>query len=129
MKTKRSHASTNAFIFHQLAIAAESGYSLAETLAILRQDEELSRQGNTIYVLADSVGKGRSLSTAMSEIPKIFPTEAVALVLAAEDTGVLPAALKVLACDYTRTAQGQSALYAILAWPATLAVFLAMVLV
>jgi type IV pilus assembly protein PilC len=128
MKIKRSTASTKPFIFHQLAIAAKSGYSLAETLAILRQDEELSRAAATIQILGDGVGKGQSLSTAMAEVPREFSEAEVALVRGGEDAGVLPAALKVLAGDFARQAQGKAALYAVLAWPATLAIFLAVVL-
>lgn len=117
-----------AVLFRDLAVALRAGFSPADALAIIRQDQAFGRDGRMIEAIADRVQGGETVATAMARHPTAFAAETTDLVRAGEAEGRLGPTLGVLADDYERRSRGWVTLASALTWPAALSVVLLIVL-
>lgn len=117
----------HAILFRQLAAAQRGGLALQDALAILAKDHELGRgEAALLDALGAQLSAGQPLSSALESRGGIFAAETVALLRAAEAQQALPAALDLLAADYEARALQSAAVRGALAWPATIAIVLAL---
>lgn len=124
MTYERAPVAAFALLFRELSIALRAGFTPADALTIIRQDQAFGRAWPTVETLADHVRGGDSLASAMAKDPGAFASETVALVRAGEDAGRLDPAIAALADDYERRTRGRAALRSALAWPFVLSVVL-----
>ncbi len=106
-----------AFLFRQLAMAAQAGLPLREVFTVLRKESA----GSLIALVGKQVQDGASLPSALDSV-RALPRETAELVRAGEASALLPALLDALAADYARRAAGRRALLKAIYWPAALAV-------
>lgn len=86
-----------------IALLLRAGLTLDEALALTAADTESAALGRLARSLRTAVAGGESLSTALSQHPKVFARSYVALVRVAETTGRLGAALESIAEDRQRS--------------------------
>jgi len=112
-----------AILLRQLAIAARGGLPLAEVVGNLGDKSEWLEPA-TVARLEQSLLTRNSLAEALAAMPGLFPEHTVALIKAGEERGQLPLVLDTLAQEYAQVSFDLS----VLAWPATLAGALVVVL-
>ena len=88
----------HATIYRNLASLHESGVEVRKSLDISGSGPQ--RYRNALKKTADRVNLGGSISEGLSESPKVFKQNDLAIIEAAEATGTLPTALKLLAREH-----------------------------
>lgn len=86
-----------------LSAMMSSGLSLGRALSVLERQTKNKYFKEVIKSVGDKINAGSSLSSALSEHPKVFPEVFVAMVASAEETGNLPEALKIVSEQMTKT--------------------------
>jgi len=116
-----------AALFRQLSDLSDGGFTPAEAVAVLREDEDAAGMSATLAELARDLEQRDALAPALERHVAAFGTEVVALVRAAEERNALPAALALLADDFERRQQLHKGLLTVLFWPLFLLGFLALI--
>ncbi|TVR91029.1 MAG: type II secretion system protein GspF [Wenzhouxiangellaceae bacterium] len=88
-----------ALLLRQLATLLKAGLTLEEVLSVLVEQTEASAQRRQLGSIRARVMEGQSLSSAMREHPRLFPTLYTAAIAAGERAGRLETVLERLA-DY-----------------------------
>ncbi|MCC5866634.1 MAG: type II secretion system inner membrane protein GspF [Wenzhouxiangella sp.] len=88
-----------ALLLRQLATLLKAGLTLEEVLSVLVEQTEASAQRRQLGSVRARVMEGQSLSSAMREHPRLFPTLYTAAIAAGERAGRLETVLERLA-DY-----------------------------
>ncbi|MCH8478156.1 MAG: type II secretion system inner membrane protein GspF [Wenzhouxiangella sp.] len=88
-----------ALLLRQLATLRKAGLTLEEVLSVLVEQTEASAQRRQLGSVRARVMEGQSLSSAMREHPRLFPTLYTAAIAAGERAGRLETVLERLA-DY-----------------------------
>lgn len=114
-------------MFRQLSNLTEGGFTPAEAVAVLKEDEESKRLAATLSEIARDLEGRDSLADALERHAASFGTEVVAIIRTAEQRGTLPGALAMLADDFDRRLQLSKGLPVMLFWPAFLLAFLGLV--
>ncbi len=131
MSARSIHAA-KAALFQQLATAVRRGIPVAEVVQVLVADDEWTRGARAaLQRIAQRVGAGEALSTAMAGEPKLFAAATAELVRASE---TLPATeqadlLAALALDARRQAAASRDVAITMTWPLTLGAVLLVELV
>jgi len=86
--------------YRQLSELTDGGMTLAEAVALLKNDPESAPFVGTLGDLAQELGQGVSLSSSMVRHPSMFSAETAAVIEAAERENALPGALAMLADDH-----------------------------
>ncbi len=98
-----------ALITRQIATLANSGTPIEEALQAVAMQTEKQKIKSLILSVRGRVLEGRTLASALSEYPKVFPEIFQATVAAGEQSGHLDSVLERLA-DYTEDKQSTKAL-------------------
>jgi type IV pilus assembly protein PilC len=105
-------------LFRRLADLTEGGFTPAEAVAVLKEDEESSRMSAMLDALGQDLEREPSLAQALGRHTSSFSAETVALVRAAEAQNALAGGLAMLADDHDRRRQSRSVRLVIaLGWP------------
>ncbi len=89
---------TDKMIFSRnLGVMISAGLAITRSLDVLQKQTGNKRFKKIILSLMDSVNKGRPLSEAMKDYPKIFSSLFIAMVKVGEESGKLSEALKLTA--------------------------------
>ncbi|TVQ35483.1 MAG: type II secretion system protein GspF [Wenzhouxiangella sp.] len=88
-----------ALLLRQLATLLKAGLILEEVLSVLVEQTDSSAQRRQLGAIRSRVMEGQSLSAAMAEHPRLFPTLYTAAIAAGERAGRLESVLERLA-DY-----------------------------
>ncbi len=98
-----------ALITRQIATLASSGTPIEEALSAVAKQTDKQRIKSLILSVRGRVLEGRTLASALSEYPKVFPEIFQATVAAGEQSGHLDSVLERLA-DYTEDKQSTKAI-------------------
>ncbi len=98
-----------ALITRQVATLASSGTPIEEALGAVAKQSDKQRIKSLILSVRGRVLEGRTLASALSEYPKVFPEIFQATVAAGEQSGHLDSVLERLA-DYTEDKQSTKAI-------------------
>lgn len=98
-----------ALITRQIATLSSSGTPIEEALAAVSKQTEKQKIKSLILSVRGRVLEGRTLASALSEYPKVFPEIFQATVAAGEQSGHLDSVLERLA-DYTEDKQSTKAI-------------------
>lgn len=98
-----------ALITRQIATLANSGTPIEEALQAVAKQTEKQKIKTLILSVRSRVLEGRTLASALSEYPKVFPEIFQATVAAGEQSGHLDSVLERLA-DYTEDKQSTKAI-------------------
>ena len=93
-----------ALLVRQLGVMVGAGLPLAESLAVLRRQEDNPRLRNAVERVARDVESGSSLAAAMNRHPRIFSRLAVAMISIGETGGRLDQSLLRLATELEKSA-------------------------
>ena len=93
-----------ALITRQIATLTSSGTTIADALHAVSQQTEKQKINSLLISIRSRVREGRTLASAMSDFPRVFPEIYLATVAAGEKSGHLDAVLERLA-DYTENRQ------------------------
>lgn len=99
-----------------------SGVSVVKTLTILGRQTENKLLRNAIEELYEGVQKGKTLSEAMRENPKVFPSILINMVEAGEVSGSLDTILDRMAVHYEKEFKTENKIKGAMIYPAVLAV-------
>jgi type IV pilus assembly protein PilC len=114
-------------LFRQLSNLTDGGFTPAEAVAVLREDEDATGLSATLAEVARDLDQRDSLAAALERHAAAFGEEVVAVVRAAEERNALPQALALLADDFEKRLQLRKGLLTVLFWPAFLLSFLALI--
>lgn len=117
---KRSSAQRLSSFFHQLAVILQSGLPLLRGLEILAQQSQ-GRQKLLCLRLERSLRRGSSFAAALAK-EEAFPSLAVRLVAAGEESGELASILEQLTVYYSKQAALESFVQQAVLYPALLLV-------
>jgi type IV pilus assembly protein PilC len=81
---------------NNLSAMVSAGLPLSRALSVMARQTSNKYFKKVIGEIEAKIGRGESLSQALANYPKIFPEVFVAMVAAAEETGRLPEALKLV---------------------------------
>lgn len=116
-------------LFRRLSDLTEGGFTPAEAVAVLKDDEESSAMAAMLDAIGQDLEREPSLATALERHASSFNPETVALVRAAEGQNALAGGLALLADDHDRRQQLLSVRLVIaLGWPLFLLGILALVM-
>lgn len=78
----------------ELSILLESGVSIDRSLKILSEAQENKHFSGIVTDLLEGIKGGKSLAESIAAFPDIFPNIYVSMVMAGEESGILPQVLK-----------------------------------
>ncbi len=119
----RVTAKERAQFTEQLCLMLESGNSLQESLAALKEQAAKPAYRKLLEGLSEEIATGKPFSHALAMHPGVFSTTYANVIAAAEEGGFLHAALAQLHEMEEKRAQLNNTLYGALAYPAFLIVF------
>ncbi len=106
-----------AILVRQLAVMIGAGLPLAESLAVLHDQQQNSRLRNAVASVARDVRAGSSLGSAMGRHPQVFNRLAVAMTGIGESSGRLDDSLLRLATELEKAAETASRVRGAFAYP------------
>ena len=112
----------------QLAVLLRSGVPLVESLSALIEQLDHPEIKNAFTDTRNQVNEGANLADAMKAHPKIFPPLYINMVAAGETSGTLEEVLARLAEFLDERARLQSKVRGALAYPAVMAIVVALIL-
>ncbi|HPB60426.1 MAG TPA: type II secretion system F family protein [Candidatus Paceibacterota bacterium] len=86
-----------------LSAMISAGLSLSRSLEVMERQTSNKRFKKIIHDIAERVDRGETLSSSLSNYPKVFPEVFVAMVATAEESGKLPEALKSVSEQLTKS--------------------------
>lgn len=112
----------------QLAVFARAGIPILEAIDGLAESSDNATMQRTLADVGDALRSGQTLSEALDEHPKVFPTVYRGAVMASERTGNLDASLERLASYLERAVENRRKVMSALLYPA-IVIVLAIVVV
>ena len=126
---KKITANDRMFFIEQLALMIETGSDLHTSLDILKQQSKNPELIRVITEIRDSIGEGRTFSSAMAKHPEVFSSTYVSLIAASESGGYLQRILEHLLEMEKQRDELKTTIISAVSYPAFLMVFsLAMVI-
>mgnify|MGYP003488404099 FL=1 len=113
----RSIRKSTVFFTQELGVLLDSGIPLDRSLKILSEAQENKNFKEMILEILEGVKSGKSLAESLSTFPNIFSTVYVNMVLAGEESGVLPEVLKRLGTFMERVQRIRSEITSSLMYP------------
>jgi type IV pilus assembly protein PilC len=113
----------------QLAVFARAGIPILEAIDGLAESADNATMQRTLADIGDALRSGQTLSEALDEHPKVFPTVYRGAVMASERTGNLDATLERLATYLERTVENRRKVMSALLYPAIVIVLAIVVVV
>ena len=105
------------FFTQELGVLLDSGIPLDRSLRILSEAQENNNFKEMILEILEGVKSGKSLAESLTTFPNIFSTVYVNMVLAGEESGVLPKVLKRLGTFMERVQRIRSEITSSLMYP------------
>ena len=114
---KKAKSSDLVFFTRQLSSMLTSGLTLMQSLTILRKQVQNQEMSDVVQGVIASVEEGSSLSDAMEKYPKIFTPIYIALIKAAESSGLLDKVLLRLSENLEKQEKLKSTIKSALMYP------------
>lgn len=115
-------------LFRQLSDLTEGGFTPAEAVAVLKEDQESPMMAAMLDAIGQDLEREPSLARALERHASAFGPETIAFVGAAEGQNALAGGLAMLADDCERRQQLSMRLLISLFWPLFLLGFLALII-
>lgn len=118
-----------ASLFRRLSELAEAGFTAAEAVAALKEDEDSGAASfaGAVAAIERGVSGQDTLAAALARHPEALGRETAALIQAAAERDALPQCLTLLADDYENRLQVRKGLVMVLFWPLFLLGFLVLI--
>ncbi len=116
-------------LFRQIAVSVNAGVSLREALEAILEDLEHTKLRHVVQEVCDHLHEGSSFSLALARHPRVFPRVCIALIRAAEEAGTMAETLEEMAVTMEKSDALSRKIKSIMAYPAFVAGFFALVLV
>lgn len=126
---KKVHQKDIIFFTRQLSSMLTSGLTLMQALSILKNQVQNQQMKDVVSGVITSIEEGNSFSNAISKYPAAFSSIYIALVKAAEESGLLDKVLERLAENLEKQAKLRSTIRGALTYPAIVVVMMIGVMV